>query len=103
MVEIPHVSWPLRFDRGRVITVDQDSAQHIAECVEAATRTEQGWRIEAPDFGIPNYLLSAGGADLDGLRAALVASEPRAEVIADLVEHGDDLRAQHIRLLIEEA
>ncbi|ADB50173.1 hypothetical protein [Conexibacter woesei] len=98
----PHLSLPLRVERGRFATVEQDSAQHIAECVEAAARTELGSRIEAPDFGIPNYLMAAGGVDVDELRAALLDSEPRADAVVELVESLDDLRAESIRILIDE-
>jgi hypothetical protein len=102
MTGIPHLSLPLRLANGRFATVEQDSTQQIAECVEAAARTEQGWRVEAPEFGIPDYTMAVGGVDVDELREALVTSEPRAEIVAELVESLDDLRAESIRILIEE-
>lgn len=102
MIETPHLSFPLRLAGRRFAAVEQDSADHIAECVEAAARTELGWRIEAPDFGIPDYVLAAGGVDLDELRGALLDSEPRAAAVAELIESFDDLRAEHVRILIEE-
>lgn len=101
MDKIPHLSFPLRYGRGGFETVEQDSAQHIAECVEAAANTELGWRIEAPDFGVPSYLLAAGGVDVGELREAIAASEPRADVAVEMVESFDDLRAASIRILIE--
>lgn len=102
MIETPHLSFPLRLAGGRFAAVEQDSSQHIAECVEAAARTELGWRIEAPDFGIPDYVLAAGGVDLDELRGALLDSEPRAIAVVELIDSFDDLRAEHVRILIEE-
>ncbi|HST43087.1 MAG TPA: hypothetical protein VLK58_26410 [Conexibacter sp.] len=102
MTDIPHLSVPLRIANKRFAAVEQDSAQHVAECVEAAVRTELGSRVEAPDFGVPSYVLAAGGVDVDELREAIVTSEPRAEVVAELVDSLDDLRAESIRILIEE-
>ncbi|MDO8209290.1 hypothetical protein [Conexibacter sp. CPCC 206217] len=102
MIDTPHLSLPLRLDRGTFAAVEQDSPQQVAECVEAAARTELGWRVEAPEFGVPNYMMTAGGVDVDELREALVTSEPRAEVVAELVESLGDLRAESIRILIEE-
>jgi hypothetical protein len=102
MIETPHLSLPLRLSRRRFATVEQDSAQHVAECVEAAAHTELGWRVEAPEFGVPPYLMAAGGVDPEELREAIVASEPRAEAIVELVESFDELRAESIRILIEE-
>jgi hypothetical protein len=102
MTETPHLSFPLRLVGGRFATVEQDSPQHIAECVEAAARTERGWRIEAPDFGVPDYVLAAGGVDVGELRSALLESEPRAAFAIELVESFADLRAERVRILIEE-
>ncbi|MDW5597657.1 hypothetical protein VSS74_25120 [Conexibacter stalactiti] len=102
MIEIPHLSLPLRLTHDGFATVEQDSAQHVAECVEAAARTELGWRIEAPEFGVPSFVMAAGGVDVEELREALVTSEPRAEIVAELIEELDELRAESIRILIEE-
>lgn len=102
MIEIPHLSFPLRFGRATFVEVEQDSAQHVAECVEAAARTELGWRIEAPDFGVPSYVMAAGGVDVDELREAILVSEPRADVVVELIDSLDDARAESIRILIEE-
>lgn len=113
MNETPHLSLPLRTVRGhydedsrligvRFAAVEQDSSQHVAECVEAAARTELGWRVEAPEFGVPSYVLAAGGVDVVELRDALLTSEPRADVAIDLVDSFDDLRAESFRILIEE-
>lgn len=102
MIENPHLSFPLRLVGGRFAVVEQDSPRHVAECVEAAARTERGWRIEAPTFGIPDYVLAAGGVDVDELREALLESEPRASAVVELIESFDDLRAESVRILIEE-
>lgn len=102
MIENPHLSFPLRFGHAGFATVEQDSAQHVAECVEAAARTELGWRIEAPDFGVPSYVMAAGGVDADELREALITSEPRVEPVVELIDTVEDARTESIRILIEE-
>lgn len=102
MTETPHLSFPLRIVGRRFAVVEQDSSQHVGECVEAAVRTERGWRIEAPDFGIPDYVLAAGGVELHELRSAVLDSEPRAAAVVELISSFDDLRAESVRILIEE-
>lgn len=100
--EIPHIAFPLQLVDGGLLVVEQDSADHVAQCVEVAARTEEGWRIDAPDFGIPVPLSHVGPVDVEELRAALVRSEPRARLVAERVEEVGDLRAEHIRILIDE-
>lgn len=99
---IPHLAFPLRFHRGVAVTVEQDSPQHLADQVAVAASTEQGWRVEAPDFGIPSYLMAADGVDIAELRAALAESVPDAAQAVERIESPDDVRAERIRVLIEE-
>lgn len=100
-----HPALPFRYERGRLVTVTQDSPEDVAQCVEAAARTRLGELVDAPDLGVPDHLMIGGGAkaiDLEELRAHLVHSEPRAEAIVDLIEDLRDVRSAHIRVLIEQ-
>lgn len=106
MTEIPHLAFPLRIVNGRAVEADQGSPEHLAQQVHAACLTPQGWRVEAPDFGIPPVLMRGGGVDLDDLQAALAASVPdapvSAEEVAETLDMPGDERAEHIRILIDE-
>lgn len=99
---IPHWDLPIRFANGGIVCVEQDRPAEIANCVAVAAATRQGARVESPDSGIPSYLMQAGDIDPDGLRAALTESEPRASVIAHHIQSVGDMRAQHVRVLLEE-
>jgi hypothetical protein len=96
------LAFPLRIVNGQAVTVEIDSAEHVAQCVHVAALTELGWRVEAPEFGIPSYLMAAGGVDVDELQACLARSEPRAAAVAQRVTDPGDLRADRIRILLDE-
>lgn len=103
MIDVPCFALPLRLDvSGRTVVVEQDSPDHVGGCVEAAARTRLGDLVESPDFGIPSYVMQTGGADIDELRAALTRSVPAAAIVAHRIESPDDLRADRIRVLLEQ-
>jgi hypothetical protein len=102
-VRAPHWDLPIRLEGGRIAMVEQDSPTEIANCVEVAARTPLGTRLEDPEFGVPSVVMQADEVDVDTLRAAVTNSEPRAAVIAERIKNPTDLRAQHVRLLLEEA
>jgi hypothetical protein len=67
----------------QVDAVEQDSDAEIAQCVYAVLATEQGQRLDLPDYGLPDQTFGEGGADLDAIREAAEEWEPRAEVLTD--------------------
>jgi len=96
------LSWPPRVVNGRAVLVEIDSPEHVAQCTVNAVSTEQGWRVDAPDFGVPSYLLAAGGVDLDELRACLERSEPRAAAAVSRIGTPPTDRQDLIRILLDE-
>jgi phage baseplate assembly protein W len=83
-------------------SVEQDSADHIAQRVEVTLRTRQGTRIEDPRFGVPHDVLRSPNANLPAFRQALAESEPAAATITDRITEPDDLRVDRLRTLLLE-
>lgn len=68
----------------RALTVAQDSTAEIVQCVYAILATEQGSRIDEPEFGVRDQAFRQGGADFEEMREAIARWEPRArEVLTD--------------------
>lgn len=79
---IPHFAVPFRFSGRHVETVQQDSIDDIAGCVEVIMRTPIGARSERPNFGIPdlafrNFQKGIVGPDIE---AMIVNLDPRIHV-----------------------
>lgn len=76
---------PFRIDplTGDFATVDQDSEDDIANCVQIVCMTPQGSRYEDPTFGLPELALSRAPVDAAVLLAQISASEPRAALLVD--------------------
>ncbi len=79
MTDIPQFSLPLRLDgNGDFAVNEQDSLDEITDCVQAIVRYPLGYRIEKPDFGVPEQEFQQGGADAQTIRRQIDKWEPRA-------------------------
>jgi hypothetical protein len=78
--ERPHLAFPLRFEDGLAVTVEQDSGDHMRDRVHVVCRTPLGDRLDDPTFGIPPELLRVRRVDLDAIAAAISSSEPEIGV-----------------------
>jgi len=90
---IPHPAVPWRFSQGTLVVNEQDSSEEIVNAIEVITRFPLGWRIELPEFGMPDQTFAQGHLDLDLIRETLARWEPRA---ATLVDEDDSQLAQSI-------
>jgi len=78
----PHPQIPVKLTAGlELTTVEQGSADEIAQCVEAILRTPLGWRDDLPELGLPDQTFRMGGADPSVVARALDTYEPRADVL----------------------
>jgi phage baseplate assembly protein W len=68
---------------GDFATVDQDSDDDVANCVQIVCMTPQGSRDEDPTFGLPEFALSRAPLDASVLLASISASEPRAALLVE--------------------
>jgi hypothetical protein len=101
--DTPHLSLPLRLDStGRAVEIEQDSPEHLADRLIAASRTVLGLRADDPEFGRPEQTFRAGAIDIDSLRAALVESEPSCAHFVSRIEDVEDLRRDRLIIMITE-
>lgn len=83
MPDVPHFKVPFQLSQGRVVVVEQDTLDEVAQCVAAVLACPEGARLENPDFGTPEYLLTEAPIDVDELVNAVNEHEPRAGVIIE--------------------
>lgn len=86
MIEPEQIAVPVRFENGRLATVEQDSPGHIAQCVETVLRYEPGDREAEPDFGRSDAAFRRGGPAADAIVAAVERWEPRARLVVGDVD-----------------
>lgn len=83
MTEIPHFSLPFRFAGPQAAVVEQDSLEEIADCLVAVLTCPQGFRVELPDFGLPDPTFSTPQVSRELLREVVEEWEPRASLTFD--------------------
>jgi phage baseplate assembly protein W len=62
---------------------EQGSPEEVTDCCQAIISYPVGYRIELPEFGLPDQTFRQGGASESDITAALQAWESRAEVLAN--------------------
>ena len=80
MDRIPHLALPLRIERGAFVTVEQDTLDELVVTVSCICSFPIGFRVEAPEFGIPELELAPRPLPVDELERTVEAWEPRADV-----------------------
>jgi phage baseplate assembly protein W len=82
-VAVPHFSLPFQIVAGAAAVNEQDSFDEIRDCAEAIARCPHGFRIEAPDFGVPDQAFTTDpDAAATAAVAAVEAQEPRTRLLA---------------------
>jgi len=89
MTDVPHFSLPFRFATPQAAVTEQDSIDEIADCALAVMLCPLGFRVELPEFGMPDQTFSSPAPDLDEIRAYVEQWEPRAGLT--LSEQADKL------------
>lgn len=64
-------------DSGRLVTIEQDSAEDIAQCVALILDTRPGERAAFPEFGLPDPLFA--DLDIDEIAETVQRWEERAD------------------------
>ncbi len=79
------LAFPVRFAGGKYITVEADSDEEVAQCVEVICRTRAGERIERPSFGLRDFVFDRiqPGVASHSIERSVLESEPRASVLLD--------------------
>lgn len=99
----PHFAYPFNFANGRAQTVAQGSPEEVIDvCVRTILLYPLGSRPLVPDFGTEDQAFEQAEPDLEEIRAAIAASEPRADIDVTLDdERLTDLAAgiAHVRVI----
>jgi hypothetical protein len=101
MSDLPHFALPFRFATPQCATSEQDSIEEIADCVLAVLLCPLGYRVELPDFGIPDPVFSSPNVDTGDLRVAIETWEPRAATSMEQWLGDDTLSAPELVAHIE--
>jgi phage baseplate assembly protein W len=80
MDSVPHLALPLRLDQGAYATVEQDTLDELVATVTAICGFPIGYRVEAPEFGIPELELTGPPLPVHDVERAVETWEPRADV-----------------------
>lgn len=89
--KVPHFAFPFHLEDGRAAVVEQDSVDDVATCVEVLLRTNEGERLEVPEYGLRDLVFQVG-FDHPAIRAEIERWEPRASVVIDSApDVADDL------------
>lgn len=77
----PHFSYPFRFGSGadkHALVNEQGTDEDIIDCVIAICKTPTGFRLDLPDFGVPELLFDEMPLRIDDVETALEKWEERA-------------------------
>lgn len=71
---------------GRLKTVEKDTPEEIAQCVEMVLRTRRGSRLERTNYGVRDFVfdeISSPALIAEHVNRAILEGEPRADVIVE--------------------
>jgi hypothetical protein len=79
---VPHFSYPFRFGGPQAEVSEQDSLDEVADCCVRILLCPETFRVELPEFGLPDPAFSTPRVDVDVIRTVVDTWEPRAAMIA---------------------
>jgi phage baseplate assembly protein W len=102
MALLTHFDVPFRWGTNRhAAEVEQDGIDDIISCITTIIYTPKGTRPEAPQFGTPDPTFGTPNErHTEGIRAAILRDEPRAEILMSRAEP-DDLDELIVRIRLE--
>jgi hypothetical protein len=77
MATLPHFSLPFRFGPPAAVN-EQDSIEEISDCCVAILLCPYQFRVELPEFGLPDPTFSTPTVDTGVIRSVVERWEPRA-------------------------
>jgi hypothetical protein len=77
VTDLPHFAYPFRFGSPGAVVNEQDSLDEIADAALVALICPAGFRVELPEFGLPDPTFT-GPVDVDVIRRTVEVWEPRA-------------------------
>lgn len=77
----PHFDFPFNLDGTKFAEVEQDTVDDVYNCVYVSLVTPEGFRPEAPEFGMPDLTFMEQPIDPSLITSKLIQDEPRAELL----------------------
>lgn len=99
-MDAPHFSLPFTFATPFAAVSEQDSIDEIADCVLAIMLCPLGYRVELPEFGLPDPAFTSPAPDLGAIRTVVELWEPRAAVVLDAQPDLLDELVAHIETIV---
>jgi len=99
-VDIPHFALPFRFENGAAVVLEQDTTDEIVACDLAILLCPLGFRVELPEFGIPDPTFTEGQVAGDVIDAALSEWEPRSEQVLSTWPDALDVLTAHVNIRV---
>lgn len=87
-MEPVHFAAPFSIGRAGTATVEQGSAENVADNIYNIAVCPQGERDDNPQFGIPEITFKKMPVDLTGLEEALRKYEPEADLTVEQHREG---------------
>ena len=104
MPEVPHLSLPLRVEGDRLATLDQDTADELANNVLVITSFAKGDRAEDLGFGILPLVFDNRPLNLSDVETTIATYEPRATVTVRQADYDPaDPTAARVRIEVSMA
>lgn len=83
MPDEPHFDLPFRLTGKSFATVQQDSPEDVANCVECIVRTPLGFREDTENFGLDDLTFENQPLNLEEIKTRIQAQEPRATLMLE--------------------
>lgn len=96
----PHFALPFRFSPPAAVT-EQDSLEEIADCCVAILLCPYQFRVELPEFGLPDPTFSMPTVDLNVIRTVVDRWEPRAAMTLDTEPDASDTLLARVQAVIQ--
>ena len=101
MDSIPHLALPLRLNGSGFASVEQDTLDEVVGCVQCIVSFPLGYRVEAPEFGIPELEFVGPPLPVDDLERIIETWEPRADVeVSEAEPDPTDPAAARLRVAV---
>jgi hypothetical protein len=97
---LPHLANPLTFAGGRFGVVEQDTDEHVSQCILGIVGTPQGSVIDDPTFGVVDPTFSRQPLDTSLLRAQIARQEPRAQTTILAQPDALDALIEHVTVQV---
>jgi hypothetical protein len=100
MATLPHFSYPFRFKPPAAVS-EQDSVDEIADCCAVILLCPFQFRVELPEFGLPDPTFQMPIVDVGVIRTVVERWEQRASLLLDAQPDQFDELLTRVQTLVQ--